>query len=218
MSRLTLVTGNKNYSSWSLRPWIFLKYHQLDFEDRRVLLFTDETDAALVEYDSDFKVPVLIDGDLVVWDSLAILEHVSETFLENGGWPKDREARALARSISAEMHSSFANLRNELPMNCRKTFKDIPVSRAARREIERVKSLWRKCREHYGAGGKWLFGDYSIADAMYAPIVLRFTGYGIPLSGIEADYAENVLSDPGMMEWTSAAKRETEIIEADEIG
>lgn len=217
MPKLKLVIGNKNYSSWSLRPWIFLRHNLIDFEERRLPLFVDTTAEQLAEYDSDYKVPILKDGDLVVWDSLSILEYVSEVYIDNGGWPHHREARAVARSISSEMHSSFASLRNELPMNCRKIFKNIKLSHETEREIERVKSLWRKCRNDYGSNGKWLFGDYSIADAMFAPVALRFHGYSIPLTGTEKDYVESVLNHPGIVEWIEAGKLETEIIEADEI-
>lgn len=217
MSDLTLIIGNKNYSSWSLRPWIMLRHHRIGFEEKRVPLFVDSTEETLAEYDSDYKVPILKDGELVVWDSLSILEYVSETYLENRGWPDDREARSVARSISAEMHSSFVNVRNELPMNCRKQFENIQLSLMATHEIERIKGLWRRCRSEYGRDGEWLFGGYSIADAMFAPMALRFSGYGLPLTGVESDYVNSVLSHPGIVEWVEAGKRETEIIEADEI-
>ena len=217
MSKLTLIIGNKNYSSWSLRPWIFLRHHQIGFEEKRVPLFFEETAGALAEYDSDFKVPVLKDGELVVWDSLAILEYVSETYLENKGWPMDLNARSVARSISAEMHSSFPNVRNELPMNCRKKFKNIILSQEVEREIDRIKHVWKKCRTEYGGNGEWLFGDYSIADAMFAPVAIRFNGYNISLSGIEEKYVASVLRHPAIIEWIEAGKHETEVIEANEI-
>ena len=214
---MTLIIGNKNYSSWSLRPWIFLWHHRIAFQEKRVPLFVDTTEEELAEYDSDYKVPVLKDGELVVWDSLSILEYVSEVYLDNKGWPDDRQARAVARSISSEMHSSFVSVRSELPMNCRKKFENIILSQTAERETERIKRLWRKCRNEYGGGGEWLFGDFSIADAMFSPVALRFSGYSIPLSGVEADYVESVLNHPGIVEWVEAGKLETEVIEADEI-
>jgi len=217
MSRLTLVIGNKNYSSWSLRPWIFLRHHKVEFEEQRVPLFAAATAGELAGYDSDFKVPVLLDGDLVVWDSLSILEYVSEAYLANRGWPDGRRARSVARSVSSEMHSSFFNIRNELPMNCRKQLENIKLSGEAEREIARVMWLWRKCRSEYGSGGQWLFGDYSIADAMFAPVALRFSEYGIRLSGVEADYLDSVLQHPGIIEWVEAGRLETEVIEANEI-
>ena len=217
MSKLMLIIGNKNYSSWSLRPWIFLRHHQIGFEEKRVPLFLETTADELAEYNSDFKVPILKDGELVVWDSLSILEYVSEAYLNNNGWPVERNARSVARSISTEMHSSFFNVRNELPMNCRKTFENIKLSQGAVREIERIKQLWRRCRSKYGENGEWLFGDYSIADAMFAPIALRFKGYSVPLSGVEEKYVESVMKHPGIVEWVEAGKLETEVIEADEI-
>jgi len=217
MSKLTLVIGNKNYSSWSLRPWIFLRHHHVDFEEKRVPLFVATTAGELAGYDSDFKVPVLQDDDLVVWDSLSILEYVSETCLDNRGWPDDRKARSVARSVSSEMHSSFINIRNELPMNCRKQLENIKLSGEAEREIARVKWLWRKCRSDYGADGQWLFGDYSIADAMFAPVALRFSEYGIRLNGVEADYVDSVLKHPGIIEWIEAGRLESEVIGTNEI-
>ncbi len=217
MSSLTLIIGNKNYSSWSLRPWVFMKHHSIDFAEKRVALFTETTNDELAHYNSDFKVPILQDGSLVIWDSLAILEYLSEQCLESKGWPAETNARAIARSVSAEMHSSFINVRNELPMNCRKNFHDIKLSFEADQEIERITTLWRRCRSQFGAEGDWLFGRYSIADAMFAPIALRFSGYNISLGDVEEDYVQSVLKQPGIIEWIEAGKGEKEIIGEDEI-
>ncbi len=217
MSKPTLIIGNKNYSSWSLRPWILMKHYQVDFEEQRVALFTDTTADELSMFNSDFKVPILKDGELEVWDSLSILEYISEQYLSGNGWPVDAQARAVARSISSEMHSSFFNVRNELPMNCRKEFSGIQLSEGAEKEIERIKSLWNTCRNEYGGEGEWLFGNYSIADAMFAPVALRFSGYNIPLDGIEQEYVKSVLAHPAIIEWIEAGKLETEVIEEDEI-
>lgn len=217
MSNLTLIFGNKNYSSWSLRPWIFLKQNSIPFTEKRVALFTETTDAELEQYNSDYKVPVLQDGELVIWDSLAIMEYLSEKYLDGSGWPLDEKARAVARSISAEMHSSFIHVRSEMPMNVRKHFPDYQLSDAALREVERIKSLWRLCREHYGQSGEWLFGDYSIADAMYAPIVMRFVGYDVSLDGVEKAYVDSVLNQSAIQEWIAAGKKEIEVIAEDEI-
>ena len=213
----TLIIGNKNYSSWSLRPWLLLRHFDIDFEERRVALFTDTSDDTLEPYFSDFKVPILIDGERIVWDTLAILEYLSETRLDGAGWPTDVDARAFARSVSAEMHSSFAHLRDALPMNCRKRFSGIALSDDALREIERVKAIWRRCRNEFGATGDWLFGGFSIADAMYAPVALRFDGYAIPLAGVEKAYVDRMLAHPAIAEWMAAGSAETEIIEMDEI-
>lgn len=217
MSKLTLIIGNKNYSSWSLRPWIFMKHFKIEFEEKRIALFIETTDQELAPYFSDYKVPILVDGDFIVWDSLAILEYLSENYLGTKGWPTDAKARAVARSISAEMHSSFTNVRNELPMNCRKQFSNIKLSPEATREVQRIKDLWQKARQEYGATGEWLFGEYSIADAMYAPIALRFAGYSIPLTGIQEDYVQTVLKHPHIIEWMEAGKLEKEVIAMDEI-
>lgn len=217
MEKPTLIIGNKNYSSWSLRPWILMCQNEIDFNEKRVALFIESMETELKEYDSDTKVPVLKHGNLIVWDSLSIMEYVSEQFLDSKGWPTDISARAVARSISAEMHSSFSNVRNELPMNCRKSFNNIKLSVEAQKEVERIISLWRKCRNQYGAEGEWLFGKYSIADAMFAPIALRFDGYNIALEGIEKEYVQSVLNQPCIIDWMAAGKLEKEIIEADEV-
>jgi glutathione S-transferase len=217
MTGLTLIIGNKNYSSWSLRPWLFMKHFRLDFTERRIALFTETTDRELAPWFSDGKVPVLLDGEDVVWDSLSILEYLSENYLDSGGWPQATGARAFARSVSAEMHSSFSNLRNELPMNCRKRLHDITLSVGAAREVERVKSIWRRCRADYGTTGSWLFGNFSIADAMYAPVALRFFGYTIPLGETEAAYVQTVLEHPDIAAWMQAGAAETEIIDMNEI-
>lgn len=217
MPGLTLIIGNKNYSSWSLRPWVFMKQHQIDFQEKRVALFTDTTDAELSQYNTDFKVPILKDGDLVVWDSLSILEYISEKYLQSNGWPCEANARAIARSVSSEMHSSFVNVRSELPMNCRKKFQNINLSPAGEREIERIKTLWCNCRAQFGDEGEWLFGKYSIADAMFAPIALRLEGYSIPLGGVEEAYVQNVLKQSSIIEWVDAGKEEKEVIKEYEI-
>lgn len=217
MPGLTLIIGNKNYSSWSLRPWVFMQQNKIAFTEKRVLLSTDTTAQELSQYGSDRKVPVLQDGDLLVWDSLSILEYLSEKYLKSKGWPEEANARAVARSISAEMHSSFVNVRNELPMNCRKKFQNIRVSAKAAGEIERIVTLWRNCRSKFAAAGEWLFGDYSIADAMFAPIALRLAGYSIPLAGVEEAYVRSVLNQPCIMKWIAAGKLEKEVISEDEI-
>ena len=217
MSNMTLIIGNKNYSSWSLRPWVFMKHHQIDFVEKKVLLDTETTTQELSQYNSGAKVPVLQDECLEIWDSLAILEYVSEQYCESSGWPSEPSARAIARSVSAEMHSSFANLRSELPMNCRRQFNPISLSTEAENEVARVKEIWRMCRDQFAVNGQWLFGDYSIADAMFAPIALRFAGYSIPLEEIEKDYVQSVLNQPCIIEWITAAKAEKEIIESEEL-
>jgi len=217
MPNLTLIIGNKNYSSWSLRPWVFMKHNRVEFVEEKILLDTETTTQELSQYNSATKVPVLQDECLEIWDSLAILEYVSEQYCESSGWPSEPSARAIARSVSAEMHSSFANLRSELPMNCRRQFNPISLSTEAENEVARVKEIWRMCRDQFAVNGQWLFGDYSIADAMFAPIALRFAGYSIPLEEIEKDYVQSVLNQPCIIEWITAAKAEKEIIESEEL-
>jgi len=217
MSKLTLIIGNKNYSSWSLRPWIFMKQSQIAFSEKRIPLFTDTTDQKLSPYYSNYKVPVLLDGDFIVWDSLAIMEYLSENYLDSKGWPSEARAKAFARSISAEMHSSFFAVRNELPMNCRKKFDNFKIPSDVQKDILRIKDIWRKCKTEYGTQGNWLFGEYSIADAMYAPVVLRFVGYDVPLDGLEKTYVQYVIDQPYIKEWIEAGIEEKEIIELDEI-
>lgn len=217
MQNLTLVIGNKNYSSWSLRPWVLLKHFTIDFTEKRIALFTENTQQQLSRYSSDFKVPVLVDAELVVWDSLAIVEYISEKYLDARGWPADVKTRAMARSLCAEMHSSFVHIRTEMPMNCRRPESPISLSLQALQEVERVKHLWTQCRDLHGAHGEWLFGPYSIADAMYAPIVMRFKSYAIAVTGKAGEYMQTVLKQPCIVEWIEAAKIEKEVIQEFEI-
>ncbi|MET0008212.1 MAG: glutathione S-transferase family protein [Candidatus Thiodiazotropha sp. 6PLUC4] len=217
MSNLTLIIGNKNYSSWSLRPWILLKHHHIDFQEKKVALFTQTTDEELSDYNSDYKVPILKDNELLIWDSLSILEYISEQYLENHGWPVDPQERSIARSICSEMHSSYFHVRSELPMNCRKKFNTITLSQGTSKEIERICWLWRMCRNAHKNRGEWLFGEFTIADAMFAPIAIRFYGYSIPLPAIEERYMKSVLNHPSTIEWIDASKRETEVIQSVEI-
>ena len=194
-----------------------MKHHRLLFTEKRIVLSADSTKEELSKYDSNYKVPILQDGNLLIWDSLAILEYISEKYLQQQGWPSDNEARAQARALSAEMHSSFYALRKEMPMNCRKEFHNINLSAAAQQDIERITALWRTCLKKYSAGGEWLFGEYSIADAMYAPVIFRFAGYNVPLGDVENTYLQNALKHPAMMEWKESGIAETEIIPEDEI-
>jgi glutathione S-transferase len=217
MNGLTLIIGNKNYSSWSLRPWVFMKTFGIEFEEKRIALFTEKTDEELSPYFSNYKVPVLLDGDFIIWDSLSIMEYVSEKYLDSEGWPEDLNARAFARSVSAEMHSSFSELRSVMPMNCRKKFNNFNYSAAVEADVQRIKNIWRKCRSEYGANGEWLFGRYSIADAMFAPIVLRFHGYGVLLDESEQAYVNSVLGSPQILDWVKSGKEEKEVIAQDEV-
>ncbi len=217
MSDLTLVIANRNYSSWSLRAWLFLKHVGVPFQEIRIPLDQPDTHAQIARYSPSGRVPVLLDGELAVWDSLAICEYVNEAVAGANGWPADRAERAVARSVSAEMHSGFQALRGELPMNIRARRRVTPTD-AARADIRRVLAIWETCRAQYGAGGPWLFGRFSIADAMYAPVVFRFRNYGIELAGEAAAFASAVLAHPAVVEWVAAAEAETEIVPSDEAG
>lgn len=214
---MKLVIGNKNYSSWSLRPWILLKHFKIEFEEEFHYLYTDTFESELAAYNSDSKVPILLDDDTLIWDSLSILEYISEQHLNGQGWPNDKKARAMARSMSNEMHSSFTYIRNELPMNCRKSFETISLTEEAKHEIKRVKFLWNQCRNQFKDKGEWLFGAFSIADAMFAPIAIRFNGYNIPANDIEQNYINAILNHPNIQEWIEDAKQETETLDFAEL-
>ncbi len=217
MTTLTLIIGNKNYSSWSLRPWIFMKQMGLPFTEKRIALYTDTYKEALSRYNSGSKVPILLDNTLTIWDSLSILEYISDVYLDGGGWPIDSEKRAVARSVSAEMHANFLDMRTNLPMNCRKTFSNMTFSKETNQDIQRIKDILQFCREKYGENGDWLFGDYSIADAVFTPVILRFQGYGVSLEGVVDDYAKLTLQQPALIEWIKSGVEEKEIIKWAEI-
>jgi glutathione S-transferase len=216
MAPLTLVIGNKNYSSWSLRAWLFMKHAGVEFEEILIRLDTAETRDDMERYGPSGRVPVLRHGKLCVWDSLAICEYVAE--LTGGGWPKGREARAVARSVSAEMHSGFTTLRSLWPMNARARNRRTAVTAALEADIERIDEIWNDCRGRFGAGGPWLFGEYSVADAMYAPVVLRFNTYSARISQTARWYMASVLEDGALQDWLQGAKQESWIIDADEVG
>lgn len=218
MSVLTLVIGNKNYSSWSLRPWLLLAQAGLEFEEVRVALGSADFAARVRAFSPAGKVPALRHGALSVWDSLAICEYVAEAFPEIRAWPRAIEERALARCVSAEMHSGFGALRAQMPMNVRARGRRVPSTPALEADIARVCAIWRECRELGKARGPFLFGDFTIADAMYAPVVFRFATYGVPLGPVEAAYAESLRRLPAMMRWAEAAAAEAEVIEGSEVG
>ena len=217
MSELTLIIGNKNYSPWSLRAWLALKYSGLQFEEIRLPLFTPLYRQQIAQYSPTGKVPVLKDGDLTVWDSIAICEYVAERCPQAKLWPIDPAARALARSISAEIHSGFPEIRRHLPMNIRSFFPLRTLPESVQVEIERVRTIWKQCLEANRGGGEMLFGHFTIADAMFAPIVTRFVTYDITLDPICEQYKRAVTRLPAMVEWATDAKREREVIESLEI-
>ena len=212
-----LIIGNKNYSSWSLRPWLLLKHFDVPFEEIRIALFTHGFEQQLRAYTDANKVPVLHDGELRVWDSLSICEYISEQYLQGKGWPEDPSARSLARSASAEMHSSFMNVRQDMPMNCRAQRK-IDFTPEVLSEIERIDALWQSLRIRYQSAGPWLLGTFSIADCMYAPMASRFYSYLPTLSAVASTYVDTVLQHPAVQKWLAEAAAETEVIEQSEVG
>jgi glutathione S-transferase len=208
-----LVIGNKNYSSWSLRPWLLLRHFEVPFEEVRVLLDTPEFKAQVAPWAPNGRVPALRDGDLAVWDSLAICEYINERYLDGRGWPADIAARAHARAAVAEMHSGFGALRAQLPMNMRRTPDAYRWDANADRDIARVQQLWRDLRAWHGSAGPFLCGDFGIVDAMFAPVVSRFLSYGVPMDANAQAFAQAIQSLPAWREWRAAAEVESEALE-----
>jgi glutathione S-transferase len=213
MSRI-LVIGNKNYSSWSLRPWVYLKHHGIPFEEVCIPLYREDSKDRIAAYSPSGKVPLLVDGEIRVWESLAILDYLAERLPGSAGWPDDRTARATAKSLAAEMHAGFQALRTHCSMNCRRppSVKDLPE--AVHRDVSRIGAIWQACREQHARTGPWLFGRFGIVDAMYAPVALRFHTYRLDAGPVADDYVRTVLDNPAVGEWIEAGRRETEVIAA----
>ncbi|WP_102795214.1 glutathione S-transferase family protein [Bowmanella denitrificans] len=215
MAGLTLVIGNKNYSSWSLRPWLLMKVNDIAFAEERIALYQPNSKDALLQRSPAGLVPVLKQDSLLIWDSLAIMEYLAEAFPAIHAWPADKAARARARSISAEMHSGFSTLRQLMPMNCRKVAVHVDITEALAADIERVQDIWQSCLECHD--GPFLFNQFSIADAMYAPVVTRFKTYGVaPRNARIKRYQEQILSLHAMRQWYEDARAENEVIEGSE--
>jgi glutathione S-transferase len=211
---LTLVIGNKNYSSWSMRPWLALRANGIAFDEVFIPLYTGEADKQrILGFTRSGKVPALIDGDVTIWDSLSIIEYVAERFPEARLWPEDRASRAHARSISAEMHSGFLALRNECGMNLHRPVGAIALSADARANVERIGQIWLECRERYRKLGPFLFGAFGAADAMFAPVVHRFRTYAIAVEPEAEAYMDTMMALPAFAEWTRAGLAETIVIE-----
>jgi glutathione S-transferase len=211
---LKLVIGNKNYSSWSMRPWLALRAGNIAFEEIFIPLYTDNPadKERILSYTRSGKVPCLIDGDVKVWDSLSIMEYVAERFPEAKLWPEDRAARAHARSISAEMHSGFMALRNECGMNLHRPIRSVALSADARANVARIEQIWSECRARYGKLGPFLFGAFGATDAMFAPVVHRFRTYAIDVGPAAKTYMEAMMAHPAFAEWTKAGLAETLVI------
>ena len=210
MTRYTLVIGNKAYSSWSMRPWLAMMQTGLAFDEVKIPLYADGHAAKIRKYSAAGKVPVLIDGATTVWDSLAICEYLAERHPDRQLWPADAAARAHGRSISAEMHSGFVALRTNMGMNVRRSFPGIGMTPEAAADIARIGDIWNDCLRRYG--GPFLLGEFSLADAMYAPVATRFKTYAVTLPGAAQRYAEMLLALPAMRDWYAAANTETEVL------
>jgi glutathione S-transferase len=207
---LTLVIGNKNYSSWSLRPWLYMRHCGITFEERRLLLKTPSFAHDVARLDAAGMVPVLLDGAITVWDSLAIIEYLAEFRREAAPWPSERAFRAHARSLACEMHSGFQALRGELPQNLRRRGAPVrsALSDACKRDVRRIDATWVRCLQAHG--GPFLFGAFSPVDAMFAPVALRFDSYGVSLANEAQRYVETVRSLPAVLEFRAAAEAEEE--------
>ena len=218
---MKLIIGNKNYSSWSLRGWLAAKQSGLHFEEIQVPLYGEDWDHRKKEHDeiapSSGKVPVLWDGDAVVWDSLAIVEYLADRVGRERFWPKADDARAMARSMVAEMHSSYAALRRQCPMNIRRQVQGWEIDEEARGDVVRILTLWAEARARFGRGGPFLFGTFSAADIFYAPIVSRFMTYGIGVPGFALAYMEAIWEHEWLQAWVAAAEEEDWVIEQWEI-
>ncbi len=212
----TLVIANKTYSSWSLRPWLLMKQLGVAFDEITIPLDLPDTKEKVLKHSPAGKVPILIDGDVTVWESISIMEYVGEAY---GApiWPEDRKARAMARSVMAEMHAGFSALRSACPMNLGKRYAQRDRGEAVARDVARFSDIVRDARGHFGAGGPFLFGAFSAADAMYAPLATRLDTYSVPLDAPARSYVDAILALPAFQEWRSAAMKEAWIVDADEV-
>jgi glutathione S-transferase len=212
---LTLVIGNKNYSSWSMRPWVAAVAANVPFTEVRILLDQPNTANDIAHYSAAGRVPVLLAGEMTIWDSLAICEYLAEQFPEKHMWPQDVAARAMARSIVAEMHSGFADLRNAMPMNIKARLPGRGRTHGAQADIARIVEIWEECLSRFGHHS-YLFGDFCIADAFYAPVVMRFRTYGVALAPALQAYCDRMLAHPAVARWVEEAMKETEVAGAHE--
>ncbi|GAB4394584.1 MAG: glutathione S-transferase family protein [Kiloniellaceae bacterium] len=215
MTECKLILGNKTYSSWSLRGWLLARQADLTFEEVVIPLRQPDTRAQILSYSPAGKVPTLIMDGATVWDSLAIAETLAERFPDKGFWPADTRARQRARSVTAEMHSGFQALRGALPMDLSKHYPGHAVSAEVQADIERVGDIWRDCREEFGSGGDFLFGEFGIADAFYAPVVTRFATYDVKLDAVCEAYCAAMTGHPWMKQWAAEAAAETWVINFD---
>jgi glutathione S-transferase len=213
---LKLILGNKNYSSWSLRPWIAMRHAGLDFDEVVIPLYEPGSREKVLHYSPAGKVPILIDGDMTIWESLAILEHLAEKFPKAALWPADEKARAHGRAISAEMHAGFGALRRHCPMNMRRRRRKLALTPEVVEDVRRIEVIWTECRERFGDSGAFLLGAFSAADAMYAPVVSRFYSYDIGVGAVAEAYMATMMSLPAWKEWENAGEHEPWVMPGNE--
>jgi glutathione S-transferase len=214
---LHLVIGNKNYSSWSFRPWLALKVAGIAFDETVISLEARDFKARIAAISAAGKVPVLIDGDTHVWESLAILEYIAEKFPAVALWPKDTAARAQARAVASEMHAGFVSLRRLLPMNVWRPVKPRALDDGSKTDVARIDAIWNVCRARFASDGPFLFGTFGAADAMYAPVIWRFYTYAVEVSDTARAYMRAMMALPAWSEWRDAARREPWVLEHDEV-
>jgi glutathione S-transferase len=213
MAQMILAIGNKNYSSWSLRPWVVMTHFKIPFKEVKIPLFQPGSKEKIFKYSPSGKVPALVYGKVHVWESIAICEYLADLFPQKGLWPKLKDQRAMARAVSAEMHAGFMNMRKAFPMNVRARKPDQERSEDVMKDVNRIKQIWEGCRKTSKSKGQFLFGPFTIADAMFAPVVYRFRTYGVETSGVIKDYCESMLNLPAMREWEKEALLEKHVIE-----
>jgi len=215
--KMQLIIGNKNYSSWSLRPWILLKYFRVPFDEVLIPLYEGDFKAKILKYSPNGKVPALVHGAVHVWESLAICDYIADLYPKKRIWPQKKADRAWARSISTEMHAGFSNLRMNMPMNLRGSYPGKGRLPEVEKDIARIIELWTECRTKFKKKGPFLFGHFTVADAMFAPVVTRFRTYGVATDGLAAEYVKTMLELPAFKEWEAAGVKEPWMIKASEI-
>lgn len=217
MADLHLVIANKAYSSWSMRPWVAMKAQGVPFKETVICLQQSDTAEQIAKYSAAGKVPVLKHADVTVWESLAILDYLADTLPSHAWWPEDHAARAMARSISAEMHAGFTSVRSAMPMNVRRSIPGRERTPEIDKDIARIQTIWGAARTQFGDGGPFLFGKFSNADAMYAPVVTRFKTYGVKLDAVSQAYADAILAHPAVKQWYAEAAAESWVLEKYEL-
>ena len=217
MAKAVLVIGNKNYSSWSLRPFMAMAMADIDFDEKFIRFGEPRFSREVKKISKAGQVPVLLHNGLTIWDTMSIMEYLAETWPDRNLWPKTKSARALARSACAELHAGFKNLRNACPMNLRRPQRAVPMNAAILADVARLESLWRQCRKEHGKGGPFLFGKFGIADAMFAPVVTRLETFDIKVAEDTQHYMNAVLATPAFHDWKAAALKEKWIVAEDEV-